>query len=56
MQLTKEESRMNNSRLAKTGVSCCYESEVLYSSFVDLMMFSADNPSLCKAAKRYAQC
>jgi len=46
----------HNSTLAIGGVSCLYDSEVLNSSFVHLMMFSADNPSLCKAAKRYAQC
>jgi hypothetical protein len=44
-----------NSRFAKAGVSCFYESEVLNSSFVHLMKFSAENPRLRKAAKRYAQ-
>jgi len=34
------------------GVSCFYESEVLNSSFVLLMKFSAKNPRLRKAAKR----
>jgi len=42
-----------NSRFAKAGVSCFYESEVLNSSFVHLMKFSAKNPRLRKAAKRY---
>jgi len=44
-----------NSRFAKAGVSCFYESEVLNSSFVHLMKFSAKNPRLRKAAKRYGQ-
>ena len=42
-----------NSRFAKAGVSCFYDSEVLNSSFVHLMKFSAKNPRLRKAAKRY---
>ena len=41
-----------NSRFAKAGVSCFYESEVLNSSFVHLMKFSAKNPRLRKAANR----
>ena len=41
-----------NSRFAKAGVSCFYDSEVLISSFVHLMKFSAKNPRLRKAAKR----
>jgi len=41
-----------NSRFAKAGVSCFYDSEVLNSSFVLLMKFSAKNPRLRKAAKR----
>jgi hypothetical protein len=41
-----------NSRFAKAGVSCFYEIEVLNSSFVHLMKFSAKNPRLRKAAKR----
>jgi hypothetical protein len=43
-----------NSRFAKAGVSCFYESEVPNSSLVHLMKFSAKNPRLRKAAKRYA--
>jgi hypothetical protein len=43
-----------NSRFAKAGVSYFYESEVLNSSFVHLMKFSAKNPRLRKAAKRCA--
>jgi len=42
-----------NSRFAKAGVSCFYDSEVLNSSFVQLMKFSAENPRLRKAAKRW---
>jgi hypothetical protein len=37
---------------AKAGVSCFYESEVLNSSFVHLIKFSAKNPRLRKYAKR----
>ena len=49
-----EESTTGNSRFAKAGVSCFYDSEVLNSNFVHLMKFSAENPRLRKAAKRYA--
>jgi hypothetical protein len=42
-----------NSRFAKAGVSCFNDSEVLNSSFVHLMKFSAKNPRLRKAAKRW---
>ena len=45
-----------NSRFAKAGVSCFYDSEVLNSSFVHLMKFSAENPRLRQAAKRYMLC
>jgi hypothetical protein len=44
-----------NSRFAKAGVSCFYEIELLTSGFVHLMKFSAKNPRLRKAAKRYLQ-
>ena len=44
----------HNSRFAKAGVSYFYDSEVLNSSFVHLMKFSAENPRLRKAAKRQA--
>ena len=53
--MTKKESTGYNSRFAKAGVSCFYESEVQNSSFVHLMKFSAKNPRLRKAAKRYNQ-
>ncbi|GAA4766531.1 hypothetical protein [Flavobacterium hankyongi] len=46
-------SPATNSRFAKAGVSCFYDSEVLNSGFVLLMKFSAENPRLRKAAKRY---
>jgi len=42
-----------NSRFAKAGVSCFYDSEVLNSSLVHLMKFSAEKPRLRKAANRY---
>jgi len=48
-------SPATNSRFAKAGVSCFYDNEVLNSSFVHLMKFSAKNPRLRKAAKRYQQ-
>ena len=50
----RKESRTDNSRFAKAGVSCFYDSEVLISSLVHLMKFSAKKPRLRKAAKRYA--
>jgi hypothetical protein len=50
----RKESRPHNSRFAKAGVSCFYDSEVLNSSFVLRMKFSAKKPRLRKAAKRYA--
>jgi hypothetical protein len=40
------------SRFAKAGVPCFYDSEVLNSSFVHLMKFSAKNPRLRKADNR----
>ncbi len=49
----EEKQRTANSRFAKAGVSCFYESEVLNSSFVHLMKFNAEKPRLRKAAKRY---
>jgi hypothetical protein len=50
-----QKQRPANSRFAKAGVSYFYENEVLYSSFVHLMKFSAENPRIRKAAKRYVQ-
>jgi hypothetical protein len=46
--------RTANSRFAKAGVSCFFDSEVLNSNFVHLMKFSAEKPRLRKAAKRCA--
>lgn len=51
----EKEHRSDNSRFAKAGVSCFYDSEVLNSNFVHLMKFSAENPRLRKAANRYLQ-
>jgi hypothetical protein len=51
--MTTERKTPYNSRFAKAGVSYFYDSEVLNSSFVHLMKFSAENPRLRKAAKRY---
>jgi len=50
--LHKDKKPATNSRFAKAGVWCFYDSEVLNSSFVHLMKFSAENPRLRKAAKR----
>ena len=50
----ERKQRTANSRFAKAGVSCFYDSEVLNSSFVHLMKFSAENPRLRKATKRQA--
>ena len=50
--MTTERKTTHNSRFAKAGVSCFYDSEVLNSSFVHLMKFSAENPRLRVAAKR----
>jgi hypothetical protein len=47
----KNRSTTANSRFAKAGVSCFYDSEVLNSSFVHLMNFSAENPRLRKAGE-----
>ncbi len=44
-----------NSRFAKAGGSCFYDSEVLNSSSVHLMKFSAKIPRLRKAANRCRQ-
>ena len=48
----RQGSTGGNSRFAKAGVSCFYDSDVLNSNFVHLMKFSAENPRLRKAAKR----
>lgn len=53
--MTKKESTGYNSHFAKAGVWCFYESEVLNSSFVHLMKFSAKNSRLRKAANRCTQ-
>jgi hypothetical protein len=50
----RNECRTANSRFAKAGVSCFYDSELLNSSFVHLIKFSAKKPRLRKAAKRCA--
>jgi len=50
---TEKETRTPNSRFAKAGALCFYNSEVLNSSFVHLMKFSAKNPRLRKAENRY---
>ena len=55
MKPTFDKKTACNSRFAKAGVSCFYDSEVLNSSFVHLMKFSAENPRLRKAAKRWWQ-
>jgi len=52
--LEKKIKTTANSRFAKAGVSCFYDSEVLNSSLVHLMKVSAKKPRLRKAAKRCA--
>ncbi len=54
--MTTERKTTHNSRFAKAGGSCFYDSEVLNSSFVHLMKFSTNNPRLRKAAKRCGKC
>jgi len=49
----RDKKTPNNSRFAKAGGACFYESEVLYSSFVDLMKFIAEKPDHRKSAKRW---
>jgi hypothetical protein len=49
---TEKKGRRHNSRFAKAGVWCFYDSEVLNSSLVHLMKFSAKNPRLRKAPTR----
>lgn len=53
--MTDDRRAACNSRFAKAGFLCFYESEVLNSSFVLLMKFSAKNPRLRKAANRWWQ-
>jgi len=45
-----------NITYTQAGVSCFYDSEVLNSSFVLLIKFSAKNPLPRKAQKRCATC
>ena len=47
-RLRKKSGDADNSRFAKAGVWCFYDSEVLNSSFVHLMKFSAENPAFAK--------
>ena len=49
------ECRTHNITYTQAGVSCFYDSEALNSSFVHPMKFSAKNPRLRKAPKRYLQ-
>ena len=52
MTLNGERITAATSGLAKGGVSCFYDSEVLNSSSVLLMKFSAKSPALRQAANR----
>ena len=45
VEITNYKRTVPNSRFAKTGVSCFYNSEVQNSNFVYLMKFSAENPA-----------
>jgi len=47
----RKESRTANSRFAKAGVSCFYDSKVLNSSFVLLLKFSVENPRPSQSGK-----
>lgn len=49
----EEKHRTHNSTYTQVGVQCFFESEVLNPSSVFLMKFSAKNPHLRVAAKRY---
>lgn len=51
----EEKHRTHNSTYTQVGVQYFFESEVLNPSSVFLMKFSAKNPHLRVAAKRYAQ-
>lgn len=53
-KLTIEESPAGNSTYPKGGVSCYVDSFVVAESSVLRMKFSAKNPALRVAAKRYA--
>jgi len=50
--MVRKESRPHNSRFAKAGVSCFYDSEVLNSILVLRLKFSGENRHLRKAGKR----
>ena len=52
---TEKRTTTANSGLAKGGVSCFVETLVQGSTFVLRMNFSAKNPALRQAAKRYSQ-
>lgn len=49
----EEKHRTHNSTYTQVGVQCFFESEVLNPSSVFLMKFSAKNPHLRVAAKRW---
>jgi len=51
----EEKHRTHNSTYTQVGVQYFFESEVLNPSSVFLMKFSAKNPHLRVAAKRYLQ-
>jgi len=52
MLINDKTTPAGNSRFAIAGVSYFYDSEVLNSSFVLLLKFSAENPRLRKASNR----
>lgn len=53
--MTDKSKTGHNSRFAKAGVWCCYDSEVLNLRFVHQMKLSAKNPRLRKAPERCTQ-
>jgi hypothetical protein len=50
----RQEARTANSTYPKGGVSCSKDSFVVAESSVILMKFSAENPAVLAAAKRYS--
>jgi len=52
MQIIMTKTPAANSRFAIAGLMCFYDSEVLNSSFVHLMKFSAKKPNHRQSGKR----
>lgn len=54
--ITDKKQRTANIGFVKWRVQCLFENLVLNSNLVHLMKFSAKNPPLHKAARRYVLC